>query len=257
MDVINKFAELKAQNNKALLAFLPGNYPTPQGFKDAVHAVFEGGADILEVGIPFSEPLADGPVIAEAYFELLERKENIFTILDSVKELSTKYPDKAFVIMSYANPLLAMGETGKKALQEAGVSAVIVPDIPFEGRDIIEDILPEEVKVVAMLAPTTSDARRKQITSQAKSFVYCVAVTGVTGERKDFVTGEVDFLKDLHNEVNIPIVVGFGIATAEHARAAARYADGVVVGSKITRLANAPLQLKSFVIEIKAAIKTT
>lgn len=256
MDAIQKFAQLKSKDEKALLAFLPGNYPTKEGFEKAAEAVLAGGADILEIGIPFSDPLADGQIIADAYYKLVESKENLDSILATVSKLNKKFPDKAFVVMSYANPLLAAGRAGGEALLEAGVSAVIVPDIPFEERKIIEAILPQQVKFVAMLAPTTSKERTDYITTEAQSFVYCVAVTGVTGERNSFESQQVAFLDDVRSKVKAPLVIGFGISQAEHAKAAANYADGVVIGSKLTKLASSPSELRAFIQQVKAALIT-
>ena len=256
MHITEKFKILKERNEKALLAFLPGNYPSPAGFKAAVDAVFEGGADILEIGIPFSDPLADGQTISDAYYKLVEHNENFENIISSLTEIYSRHPDKAFVIMSYANPLLAMGKAGGEALLRAGVSAVIVPDMPFEEKELIEGILPEEIKFTAMLAPTTTKKRSEIIINNAQGFVYCVAVTGVTGERNSFQEQQVTFLEELKQDSDVPFVMGFGISEVEHAKAAAKYADGIVIGSKLTRMAAKPEELKSFLGEVKAALLT-
>jgi tryptophan synthase alpha chain len=221
----------------ALMPSLMGGFPDMATSRAIGEGYAANGADLVELGVPYSDPLADGPVIHEAGTAALRAGATIGGVLEVSEALSRRVP---VMLMCYVNLVLARGpEAFAAAAREAGVSGLIVPDLPFEEAPEIEAAcLEHDIALVALVAPTTTDARLAMIGAKARGFVYTVSVTGTTGER---TSGEDAFrpvLDRVHAHTSVPVALGFGIATPEQAGAAARAgADGVIVGTRLVRAA--------------------
>jgi tryptophan synthase alpha chain len=221
----------------ALMPYLMGGFPDMATSRAIGEAYAANGADLVELGVPYSDPLADGPVIHEAGTAALRAGATIGGVLEVSEALSRRVP---VMLMCYVNLVLARGpQAFAAAAREAGVSGLIVPDLPFQEAPEIEAACREHSLVlVPLVAPTTTDERLASIGAQARGFIYTVSVTGTTGER---ASGEDDFrpiLDRVHASTSAPVALGFGLATADQAAAAARAgADGVIVGTRLVRAA--------------------
>jgi tryptophan synthase alpha chain len=219
----------------ALMPYLMGGFPDMPTSRAIGEAYAANGADLVELGIPYSDPLADGPVIHAAGTAALRAGATIGGVFEVAEALARRLP---VVLMCYVNLVLARGpQAFAAAAAEAGVSGLIVPDLPLEEAPEIEAACDEHaIALVPLVAPTTPDERLARIGARARGFLYTVAVTGTTGERD---RGENEFrmlLERVHAHTSVPVALGFGIATAEQAAAAARAgADGVIVGSRLVR----------------------
>jgi len=219
----------------ALMPYLMGGFPSLEESLRIGEACIDHGADILELGVPFSDPLADGPVIHAAGTQALRAGATVDGVLEIAKSLAPRAP---VVLMVYANPILARGAHAFAArLAEAGVAGLIVPDLPMEeSGEIRQQCEAAGVALVPLVAPTTPDDRLAAIGAQARGFLYAVSVTGTTGERAEAAYGPI--LARVKANTAVPVALGFGIATPQHARQAADAgADGVIVGSRLVRAA--------------------
>ena len=229
------FAAARAQGRAALMPYMMGGFPSPEAARGIARAYVDSGADLIEMGIPFSDPLADGPVIHAAGTAALEAGADLDLALEGCSEVSAEVP---VVVMAYANMMLAKGEAEFAAkLADAGAAGVIVPDLPLgEGQAIREAIHDAGMAVVPLAAQTTEPARRLEICRVAEGFNYAVAVIGTTGERSGDVGEELRaFVGDLQEHAEVPVAVGFGISTPEQVGAFGEVADGVIVGSRLVR----------------------
>jgi len=221
----------------ALMPYLMGGFPDMPASRAIGEAYAANGADLVELGVPYSDPLADGPVIHAAGTAALRAGATVEGVLEVAEALARRLP---VVLMCYVNLVLARGaDAFAAAAREAGVSGLIVPDLPLEEAPEIEAACDEHaIALVPLVAPTTPDERLARIGARARGFLYTVAVTGTTGERAG---GEQEFreiLDRVHAHTSVPVALGFGIATAEQAAGAARAgADGVIVGSRLVRAA--------------------
>lgn len=225
----------------AFMPYYPLGFPTPEISVDVIEALAKNGADLIEVGLPFSDPLADGPVIQRATQIALEQGMTVKKALAAVRELRTRGVTIPLILMGYYNPLLAYGL--KKLAAEAGESGAdgfIVPDLPPEEAAEFETAI-APLPQIRMVAPTTPEARLAAVLSGAQGFVYMVSLTGVTGARTALPEGLPEFVSRVRASVGadgrppVPICVGFGISTPEQARAVGQLADGVIVGSACVR----------------------
>jgi tryptophan synthase alpha chain len=231
-------------NKPIFMPYFPLGYPDLATSIDVIEALAKHGADLIEVGLSFSDPLADGPVIQQATQIALEKGITIRKSLDAVKELRQRGVEIPLVLMGYYNPMLAYGlEKFVCDAVEAGADGFIVPDMPLEESDEFITALKgvtrrgseAERPLIPMLAPTTPDERMERIARQAKGFIYLVSVTGVTGERKSILEGLGELISRVRAHTSAPVCVGFGIGTPEQARAVGKMADGVIVGSACVR----------------------
>lgn len=231
----NRIAGAFAANGKraAFMPYLMGGFPTLDASRGVLAAFAAGGADLVELGVPFSDPLADGPVIHSAGVEALRNGATTEAVLDIGAELAGELP---IVVMTYANLVLARGaEAFAAALAERGLAGLIVPDLPLEeGEAILEACDAAGIALVPLVAPTTPDERLAAIGARARGFVYTVSTVGTTGERE---AGEFAALVGrVKGCSKVPVAVGFGIGTPERARQAAdEGADGVIVGTRLVR----------------------
>lgn len=231
-----KFQELKLNNRKALITFITsgdGGFDTTE---KAVFAMQNAGADIIELGIPFSDPIAEGPVIQAASERALANGTTLVGIFNMVKKIRQK-TDIPLVMMMYLNTIYRFGtERFFSMCDEYGIDSVIVPDMPFEEADEIKDTAEKYGKYSISLVTPTSHERIEKIASNAKGFLYCVSSTGVTGIRSSFTTDFDEFFGTIKKYAEIPYAVGFGISSPEQAYKMSQYCDGVIVGSAIVKI---------------------
>ncbi len=228
-----KFQQLKKENTKAILPYITPEFPIAGTTVPLILALEKAGASIIEVGIPFSDPLADGPTIQQSSHTAIQNGATISLVLQRVKEarLHTQIP---IVLMGYINPVLHYGI--EKFLVDAsasGVDGLIIPDLlPEESTEYRMLAAKYNISVVFLLAPTSSDKRIHHVDSLSTDFTYCVSVTGVTGSRNTFDSLD-DFLRRVRRNSTKPFVVGFGISTHDHVQQVWKHADGAVVGSAL------------------------
>jgi tryptophan synthase alpha chain len=221
----------------ALMPYLMGGFPDVGASRAIGEAYADGGADLVELGVPFSDPLADGPVIQAAGTAALRAGATTDAVLEVAAALGQRLP---VVIMCYANVVLAHGgERFAERLEDVGASGLIVPDLPLEEAAALRGACDERgIALVPLVAPTTPDDRLGQIGAHARGFLYTVAVTGTTGEREGLEDALAPLVARAAAHTEVPVAVGFGISTPAHADAAARAgADGVIVGSRLVRAA--------------------
>jgi tryptophan synthase alpha chain len=239
----------------ALMPYLMGGYPDLASSRLIGEACAAAGADMLELGIPFSDPLADGPVIHAAGTRALAGGATVDGVLDVAAALAPLVP---VIVMTYMNILLAAGlEQLAARLAAAGVSGVIVPDLPLEESEpVAAAVAGAGIALVPLAAPTTSDERLAAIGAHARGFLYVVSVTGTTGERERALDGVAALLARARAATTVPVALGFGISTpADAAAAAAAGADGVIIGSRLVRAAaDGPEAVGSLVREFAAAL---
>ncbi|MEW6284986.1 MAG: tryptophan synthase subunit alpha [Chloroflexota bacterium] len=213
------------------MPYFPLGYPDLETSIDVIEALAKNGADLIEVGLSFSDPLADGPVIQHATQIALEKGITVKKSLEAVKELRRRGVDIPLILMGYYNPMLAYGlETFVRDAAEAGADGFIVPDLPAEESKEFEEAA-GDLPLIRMLAPTTPPERMEAIARSAKGFIYLVSVTGITGERKSLAEGLGDLITQVREHTSAPVCVGFGISTPEQAKEVGEMADGVIVGS--------------------------
>jgi tryptophan synthase alpha chain len=234
-----KFRELKKQGQKALIPFMTAGDPSLEETKKLIFTLEKAGADIIELGIPFSDPMADGPVIQKASERALKKKVTLSKILALVKKVRKK-TQIPILLMGYYNPLFLMGhDVFAQKAREAGVDAVLVVDLPPEEAQTFQQSLKKEgVDFVVLLTPTSDESRMKRALKLAKGFVYYVSLTGVTGASlKEGAMDELPLqLQKLQALTTLPVAVGFGISKPKQAHHVAQMADGVVVGSQLVNL---------------------
>ena len=220
----------------ALMPYLMGGHPDPATSLDAGLAAVDAGADLIELGIPFSDPLADGPVIHAAATEALAAGVTPHRVLGICEQLAARVP---VVLMVYANVVLTAGaSTFALRAAAAGASGLIVPDLPHDEADEVRAACDAEgLALVPLVAPTTTPERIAEIGADARGFVYTVSLTGTTGEREQLPEDLARTVERVRASATVPVAVGFGISTGEQARAVAELADGVIVGSRIVRAA--------------------
>lgn len=230
---------LRASGKKALVAFLTAGYPDEQTFEDLVNAALDAGCDIVEVGIPFSDPIADGPVIQAASTAALARGVTLRSALAQIARLSARFPSARFVAMSYINPVLRMGvEAFADAARESGLAGLILPDVSFEESEAFRPALRKRgLAYIDLVAPTSDEARVHAIAGASDGFVYLVSVTGVTGARNTHPVGVSELIDRVRAATETPVYVGFGVSTPEIAADVAAHADGVIIGSRLIQLA--------------------
>jgi tryptophan synthase alpha chain len=233
--------EAAFKNKPIFMPYFPLGYPDLNTSIDVIEALARHGADLIEVGLSFSDPLADGPVIQKATQIALEKGVTVRKSLEAVKELRRRAVEIPLVLMGYYNPMLAYGlERFVCEAIESGADGFIIPDLPPEEAEEFNSALHSaadavEVPLVQMLAPTTPDERMERIARNAKGFIYLVSVTGVTGERKSVSEGLGDLIARVREHTSAPVCVGFGIGTPEQAKEVGKLADGVIVGTACVR----------------------
>ena len=233
--IADRFAARRAGGRRTLVCYVTAGHPTPDASVALVRAVAAAGADVIELGVPFSDPLADGPVIQASSHRALEQGMTFDGALALARRAAVDVP---LVLFSYLNPILAAGPDALTRAADAGVHGLLVTDLPV-GADPAREAAfgAGPLAFVRLVAPTTPTARMAEIATHGRGFVYCISRTGVTGMRADVPADLPDTVARLRSATALPIAVGFGIATPAQARAVGALADGVVVGSAIVRAA--------------------
>lgn len=232
------FEDCQIRQRKVLIPFITAGDPNPSLTVPLMHALVEAGADILELGVPFSDPMADGPVIQRASERALKHQVSLKQVFELVKEFRLQNTKTPIVLMGYLNPIEAY--TYQQVAQDAakaGVDGFLIVDLPpEEAESLVKPLQTHDLDMIFLIAPTTQDKRIEKIAQQASGFIYYVSVKGVTGS-KDLDTQEVsDKIADIRRYTQLPIGVGFGIKNAETAAKVAKVADAVIVGSALVQL---------------------
>jgi tryptophan synthase alpha chain len=227
----------REQKRAAFLPFFPIGYPDYDTSLDAISAMADAGVDGFEIGIPFSDPLADGPTIQAATQIALENGTTVRQCLQAVRQLRARGVRQPMLMMGYVNPLLAYGvEAFVRDAKAAGADGLIVPDLPpEEGGEFATICAQEGMALVFFLAPTSNERRIELVTTHATGFIYVVSLTGVTGERKELPPDLTEFIGRVRRQANKPLVMGFGISTPAQARMMNGLLDGFIVGSALVK----------------------
>jgi tryptophan synthase alpha chain len=247
-----RFDWLKSKSEKALVAFITAGDPDLATTQELFSVIEEGGADIIELGVPFSDPLADGPVIQAASQRSLKSGTTLRKIIQLVRDIR-KSSQLPIVLMTSFNPVFVYG-------QEDGV---IIPDLPPEEAGEFDALAkPKNLDMIHLLAPTSTPDRIEMVGAQSRGFVYYVSLTGVTGARDSIATGVEDKVNQIKQATSLPVLIGFGISGPEQAKAASGFSDGVIVGSAIVRMieetpdpAERKEKLKVFVRSMKQSLQ--
>jgi tryptophan synthase alpha chain len=256
------FSFLKANNKKALIPYITAGDPHPNHTVAILHTLVKSGADMIELGIPFSDPMADGPVIQRASERALKHKVGLKNVLDMVKEFRQKDTKTPIILMGYANPIEAMGqENFTQAAKDAGVDGVLTVDYPPEEcKAFIAGLQLAGMDSIFLLSPTSDAARVDLIVNQASGFLYYVSLKGVTGAANMDVDQVKARVAEIRNKTSLPIGVGFGVKDAATAKKVAEFADAIVVGSRMVVTIeestedNLMQNISSLMQELRAAI---
>lgn len=238
MTIVNRidrtFERARGDRRVVLLPYLTAGYPSREAFVDLATVILESGGDILEIGIPFSDPLLDGISIQGSQQQALAAGTTPADCLEYAAELHTR-SGKPLAFFGAYNPILAYGiDRFCRASKEAGVGALIVPDVPFEEQgELLAGTEERGLHLIQLLAPTSTDARVEAVCARASGFIYCMSVAGVTGARASVTATARPLVERVRRYTNVPVVVGFGIAGPVQAREVAEFADGIAVGSKL------------------------
>lgn len=255
-----RFATLRQQNEKALIAYLAAGDPDLATTEQLVLQIAEAGADLIEIGVPFSDPVAEGPIIASASERALRNKNvNLPNIFAMTSRLSAQ-TDIPLLLMLYANSIFRYGAEAFFAhCRNNFISGVIVPDVPFEEQEAWKPLARAQgVHLISMVAPTSQE-RIETIAKDSSGFLYCVSSLGVTGTRSEFSTDFDAFFQKIRAASDIPTALGFGISSPKQVRALKQYCDGVIVGSAIVRIIgehgqNSLPYVREFVSSLKEAL---
>ena len=232
------FRRLRAENRKAFMPFLTAGDPDLAFTREALPAVAAAGASLVEVGFPFSDPIADGPVIQASYTRALGKKLKLADIFAAVKDVSSApgWQTPLAAMASYSLVWKKGPDAFLDAAQAAGLSGAVIPDLPAEeADDLAKRCRDRDFKLVLLVTPTTAPARAERIVKACSGFVYVVSVVGITGERATISTQVRDVIGRLRNLTDLPLCVGFGVSRPEHVRELGALADGVIVGSALVR----------------------
>jgi len=246
-----RFAELRERGRTALIPFVTAGDPQPGLTVALMHTLVEAGADILELGVPFSDPMADGPVIQRASERALAHHVSLHQVIDMVRRFRESDADTPVVLMGYLNPIEIMGyEAFARDAQAAGVDGVLTVDMPpEESHDLVQRLREHELDPIYLVAPTSHKARMERIAAAASGFVYYVSLKGVTGAANLDVDAVASKLAEIREVTELPLGVGFGIKDAETARNIARIADAVVVGSALVSRVEANAESPDKILE--------
>ena len=231
MTMASVFETTKARNEIALIPYVTAGYPSIPTSLDFVRAASEAGADAIEIGLPFSDPVADGPTIQYASHQALVAGFRTRPFLAALAEEKLSCP---IIVMTYLNPLLALGPLAFKTLAAAGVCALVVPDLPEEeALPFSSDAARSQIDLALLVAPTSSEERLARIGTASRGFIYVVGVVGTTGVRRDADPALPRFLDRVRLTTSLPLVAGFGLSHPSHVSAITAHADGAIVGSRL------------------------
>ena len=248
------------QNKKSLVIFITGGDPNIETTEKLIPALVESGADLIEIGIPFSDPIAEGPVIQAASKRALENGTTTDKLLEMVARVR-RDGSVPLLFMTYLNPIYVYGkERFLSACRDAGIDGIIVPDMPFEEKgELSEDCARCGIDLISMVAPTSRE-RIARIAKEAEGFLYCVSSLGVTGMRSEISADIASVIAQAKTMTDVPCAIGFGISDANQTREMAKIADGVIIGSAVVKIiaehgSDCIEPVKAFVKTLKAAIE--
>ncbi|MCL2387893.1 MAG: tryptophan synthase subunit alpha [Defluviitaleaceae bacterium] len=257
--ISNAFGK-KSEDKKALISFIMGGDPDIETTEKLIIAMEESGVDLFEIGIPFSDPAADGIVIQQASVRALSRGCTADDLLNMVKRLREKVT-APIVFLTYANSIFAYGkERFMERCKDCGVDGVIVPDIPYEEKDELAEVCEKyNIAQIAIIAPTSNE-RIETIATHAEGFLYCVSTLGVTGIRDEIRTNMTEIVNKVRKVSSIPCAVGFGISTPEQARDMASVSDGAIIGTALVKIIaeygrDSVEPIKQFIARMRDAVK--
>ncbi|HXX57282.1 MAG TPA: tryptophan synthase subunit alpha [Thermodesulfovibrionales bacterium] len=251
------FKKLRRQHKKAFIPYIMAGDPSPEKTRETVLLFARCGADLVELGVPFTDPLADGPTIQRAAERALQAAVTLRTVIGLVRELR-KDTEIPLILMTYYNPVYKYGDAMfVRDAVEAGVDGVIIPDLPVdEAGDLMRLSKEAGLATIFLLAPTSTEDRMKKAAKASQGFIYYVSMTGITGSRLSVDASLKESLEAVRRLTKKPVAVGFGISTPEEAVSVAEFADGIIVGSALVkRLHEAPEGLEEFVLELRRAIR--
>lgn len=258
MTGIERISAAFAKGHPAFMPYAVLGYPSRQASLETIKTLVETGADLLELGIPFSDPLADGPTIQAATQQALENGTTLKECLALARDLRQQGIDTPALLMGYVNPMLAYGlEQFVADAATARIDGFIVPDLPPEEAGELESLCRQYgLALVYLLAPTSTPERIKLVAERSKGFIYLVSLTGVTGARRQLPPGLADFVRRVRAATDTPLAVGFGIGSGEQAKIVAQLADGIIVGSALVkRAAESPESVRQLSTELRAALR--
>ncbi len=230
------FATLKQDKKMAFMPFITAGDPDLAGTQEVLKSLAAAQVDLIEIGFPYSDPIADGPVIQASYTRALGAKVTVHAIFDSISELKDEGLPPLVAMVSYAIVFRVGLDSFLEQCAESGVSGLIIPDLPgAEAKEVFEAVTSKGLDLIQLVAPTTPRERVKQILECCSGFVYCIAVAGTTGERRELADALLHQLKWLREETDLPLAVGFGISQPEHVEPLRGLAEGVIVGSALVR----------------------
>ena len=255
------FQTLRTRGRTALVPFVTAGDPTPEVTLPLMHAMVEAGADLIELGVPFSDPMADGPVIQRASERALEHHTSLHQVLDMVQAFRARDPATPVILMGYLNPIEVMGYRAfAEQAQAAGVDGLLVVDLPpEEGQELVQFLREADVDLIYLLAPTSTQERIRRITEAASGFVYYVSVKGVTGAGHLDLESVRTRLAQIRAVTQLPVGVGFGIKDAETAARVGTIADAVIVGSavvgRVEALADRPERIPAEISDFLSGLR--
>lgn len=249
------FKELKKNGRKALIPYIMAGDPDLDATKKYIDDLESSGADIIELGVPFSDPLADGPTIQRAAERSLQKGTTLRKVLNLVKEIR-KTSEIPLILMTYYNPIFKLGiESFITKAVKAGVDGVIIPDlIPDEADEFMKLSRQHNLDTIFLLAPTSTDDRIRIVAKASTGFIYYVSITGITGAKLSMGNLMKNTLKAINSKTRKPVAVGFGVSNAKEAASVAMLADGVIIGSAIVKLIAKGKSIKAFIKDIRKAI---
>ncbi len=254
LSIKDVFRRCRDKREKVLIVYLTAGYPDMDRCFGIIQELEYAGADIIELGIPFSDPVADGPTIQYSSQVAIKQGASLSNILSRLETLQVKLP---VIIMTYLNPLLCMDRPGLfQKLVQSRVSGLIIPDLPFDMASAWRAAARENsIDLIMLAAPTSPDKRLKKIINASQGFIYCVSVTGTTGARHDLPENLPAFLQQVRSTSDKPVVVGFGISKPDHIIALKQYADGFIIGSRIINAIRNNENICDIVTQLKTATR--
>lgn len=229
--ITKRFNKLKESNEKAFITYMMAGYPSLEKTKEYIIEQEKAGVDILEIGVPFSDPLADGPVIQDVGYKALQNGVNLKKVLNLV-ETTRKETEIPLILMLYSNTVINYGmEKFVNDCIKVGVDGIIIPDLPFEEQNQLSRLITTDDLILIQLVAPTSIKRLPKLLNEAKGFIYCVSSLGVTGQNHDFHGHLLDFLQEVKSNTTLPVMLGFGITKPEDVRSFSNIIDGAIVGS--------------------------
>ncbi|MDP7619051.1 MAG: tryptophan synthase subunit alpha [Dehalococcoidia bacterium] len=252
------FTRLRNDHRTGIAMYLTVGWPEADATESAAQAALDAGADIIELGVPFSDPLADGATIQRSSAHALQAGVHLDTCLETARSIRAKNPSVPILFMGYYNPFLRFGlERFAKEAVTAGIDGVIVPDLPPEESEPLDDaISPFGLDLIYLLAPTSPPERVERVVAKARGFIYCVSLTGVTGARAGLSEAATGLLKRVRERASVPLALGFGISSPHHVVAVKSLTDAVIVGSAFVDLLeqNEPSDRQSAIREYVGAL---